>query len=75
MTDLQQYTPGAATTVQFFRLWSDRVDGLERHLSANTGAKAAVIVVLIAYPIARIAIPAILHGIVPDVVRTVLNLI
>jgi hypothetical protein len=35
---------------------------------------------LIAYPIARIAIPAILHGIVfdgivPDVVRTVLNLI
>jgi hypothetical protein len=32
-------------------------------------------VVLIAYPIARIAIPAILHGIVPDVVRTVLNLI
>jgi len=29
---------------------------------------------LILYPIARIAIPAILHGIVPDVVRTVLNL-
>ena len=75
MTDLQQYAPGAATTMQFFRLWSDRVDGLERHLSANTGAKAAVMVVLIAYPIARIAIPAILHGIVPELVRTVLNLI
>jgi len=51
------------------------VDALERHLSANTGAKAAAIVVLIAYPIARIVIPAILHGIVPDVVRTVLHLI
>ena len=74
MTDLQQYAPGAATTVQFFRLWSDRVDGLERHLSAHTGAKAVVIAVLILYPIARIAIPAILHGIVPEVVRSVLNL-
>jgi len=31
--------------------------------------------VLIAYPIARIVIPAVLNGIVPDVVRTVLNLI
>jgi len=69
------YAPGPASTVQFFRLWSAHVDGLERHLSANTGAKAAVIVVLIAYPIARIVIPAILHGIVPDVVRTVLHLI
>jgi hypothetical protein len=75
MTNLQQYAPGPASTVQFFRLWSDHVDGLERHLSANTGAKAAAIVVLIAYPIARIVIPAILHGIVPDVVRTVLHLI
>jgi hypothetical protein len=75
MTNLQQCAPGPASTVQFFRLWSDRVDGLDRHLSANKGARAAVIVVLIAYPIARIAIPAILHGIVPDVVRTVLHLI
>jgi hypothetical protein len=75
MTNLQQYTPGPASTVQFFQCWSAHVDSLERHLSASTGAPAAVIVVLIAYPIARIAIPAILHGIVPAVVRTVLNLI
>ncbi len=75
MTHLQQYTPGPASAAQLCRLWSDHVDALERHLSASTWALAAVTVVLIAYPIARIAIPAILHGIVPDVVRTVLNLI
>jgi hypothetical protein len=51
------------------------VDALDRHLSANTWALAAVTVVLIAYPIARIVIPVVLNGTVPDVVRTVLNLI
>jgi hypothetical protein len=70
----EHYTPDPASTVQFFRLWSAHVDALERHLSAKTSALAAVTVVLIAYPIARVAIPAILHGIVPDVVRTMLNL-
>ena len=75
MSDLQQYTPGSASTAQLCRLWSARVDGLERPLSANTWALAAVAAVLIVYPIARIVIPAILHGIVPDVVRTALKLI
>jgi hypothetical protein len=75
MTHLQQYAPGAASAAQLCRLWSDHVDALDRHLSTGTWALAAVTVVLIAYPIARIAIPAILHGIVPGVVRTVLNLI
>jgi hypothetical protein len=80
MSHREQYTPNPASAVQFCRLWSAHVDALERHLSANTWALAAVTVVLIAYPIARIVIPAILHdivphGIVPDVVRTVLNLI
>jgi hypothetical protein len=56
------------------------VDALDRHLSANRWALAAVTVVLIAYPIAQTVIPAILHfmvthGIVPDVVRTALKLI
>src|SRR6266567_1474982 len=64
-----------ARGAQFCRFWSAHVDALERHLSANTWALAAVTVVLIAYPIARIVIPAVLNGIVPDVVRTVLNLI
>ena len=63
------------TLAQLRRFWSAHVDALERHLSANTWALEAVTVVLIAYPIARILIPAVLHGIVPDVVRTVLNLI
>jgi len=65
---------------QFRRFWSAHVDALERHLSPKTWALAAVTVVLIAYPVAQIAIPAILHGIVthgivPDVVRNVLNVI
>jgi hypothetical protein len=75
MTDLQQYAPGPASALQVCRFWSARVDALERHLSADTWAVVAVTVALIAYPIARTVIPAILHRIVPDVVRTVLNLI
>ncbi|MGO9088204.1 MAG: hypothetical protein ACLQBK_23565 [Candidatus Sulfotelmatobacter sp.] len=76
MNNREQYAPGPASAVQFYRLWSAHVDGLERHLSAKTWAPlGAVTVVLIIYPITRIVIAAILHGIVPDVVRTVLNLI
>jgi hypothetical protein len=75
MTDRKQYAPSPASGAQFCRFWSAHVDALERHLSANTWALAAVTVVLIAYPIARIVIPPVLNGIVPDVVRTVLKLI
>jgi len=75
MTDREQYAPSPASGAEFSRFWSAHIDSLERHLSANTWALAAVTVVLIAYPIARIVIPAVLNGIVPDVVRTVLNLI
>jgi hypothetical protein len=74
MNDHEPYTPDAASAVQLCRLWSARVDALERHLSANTWA-LSVAVVLIVYPIARIVIPAILQVVVPDAVRTVLNLI
>jgi hypothetical protein len=70
----EQDTPGPASAVQLCRFWSAHVDALERDLSANIWALAAVAVVMMAYPIARIVIPAILHRIVPDVVRTVLNL-
>jgi hypothetical protein len=75
MTYREQCTPSPASALQSYRFWSARVDALERHLSTNTWVMAAVTVVLIAYPIARNMIPAILHGIVPDVVRAVLNLI
>jgi hypothetical protein len=76
----EHYTPGPASAVQSCQFWSAQVDALERHLSANTWALVATAVVLIAYPIARLVIPAVLHdivshGIVPDVVRNVLNLI
>ena len=75
MTNRELYAPGPANTVQLRRLWSAHVDALERHLSVDTWALAAAAVVLIMYPIARIAIPAVFDGIVPDVVRTVLRLI
>jgi len=73
MTDRVQYTPGPASGAQFCQFWSAHVDALERHLSANTWALAAVTIVLIAYPIARIVIPHVLNSIVPDGVLTVLN--
>jgi hypothetical protein len=75
MTDREQYAPSPASGAQFCRFWSAHVDALERHLSAHMWALAAVTVVLIVYPIVRIVIPAVLNGIVPEVVRTVLNLI
>ena len=75
MTNRPQYPPSPATTAEICRLWSAHLDSLDRHLSANMWALAAATVVLIAYPIAALVIPDLLHGIVPDVVRTVLHLI
>ena len=75
MNDHKQYSPNRPSAAQFCRLWSDHVDALDRHLSANTWALWAVTVVVIAYPVARIVIPAVFHDIVPGVVRTVLNMI
>ena len=73
MTDNLYYTLGPDHAVQFGEFWSARVDALEHHLSAKTWAVAAVTVLLIAYPIARIMIPVVISGTVPDVVRTVLH--
>jgi hypothetical protein len=75
MTTQPQYTVDPVSAAQSCRLWSAHVDDLDRHLSANTWALVAVTVALIAYPIARIVIPALFHGIVPNVVRAVCNLI
>ena len=75
MTHRELYAADPASVAQFNRLWSEHVDALERHLSANTWALAAVTVALIVYPTAKIIIPAIVHAIVPDAIRTVLNLI
>jgi hypothetical protein len=75
MTDRVPYMPGPGSGPQLCQFWSARVDALERHLSANTWALAAATLLLIAYPIARIMIPVVLNSIVPDVVRTVLNVI
>jgi hypothetical protein len=74
MIHREQYTPDPASAARFCRLWSAHVDVLDRHLSSNRWALAAVPVVMIAYPIARMVIPVALHAIVPYIVRTVLNL-
>ena len=73
MTSRAQYVPSPATAEEFSGIWSNHMDALDRHLSIHRWAMAAVTVVLIAYPIARMALPALLHGIVPDVVRNVLH--
>jgi hypothetical protein len=75
MNSREKYTPNSDSAVEMCRLWSAHIDALERHLSVNTWALAATTMVMIAYPIARMVIPAIVHGIVPDAVRSVLNLI
>ena len=74
MTNHAQYTPGPASAAQVCRYWSPHMDALDRHLSSKMWGLAAVSVMMIAYPIARIVIPAVLHSVVPDVVRIVLNL-
>lgn len=43
--------------------------------SSSSWALVAVTVVLVAYPIAKIVVPTVVHAVVPQVVRTVLNLI
>jgi len=78
MTNRKQCALGPADAAQFQLLWSAHVDSLERHLSANMWALAAMTVVVFAYPIARVVLPAVLQvlqAVVPDVVRSVLNLI
>lgn len=75
MTDRKRYAPGPASAAHDCELWSAHLDSLDRHLSANMWALVAVSVVLMAYPIGAIVIPSVLHGIVPDLVRTVLHLI
>jgi hypothetical protein len=70
MTHRMRYSTDLASGEQY---WSAHVDALDRHLSANTWARAAVTVVLLAYPVARIVIPSVLNSMVPDVVRTVLH--
>lgn len=70
-----QCTLSPADAAELCRVWSAHVEALERHLSANLWALAAAAVVVIAYPVARIWIPAVLRDIVPNVVRTVIHLI
>jgi len=75
MTNRAQQTLDLANDAQFCRLWSAHVDALDHHLSTDMWAVAAVTVAVISYPIAQFMIPSALHGMVPDVVRSVLHFI
>lgn len=75
MTYLEQYAPRPASVGEIREFWSGQVDALERHLSTQTWILAAITVLLIAYPLGRLMIPAVLHIAVPDVVRSVLSFI
>jgi hypothetical protein len=75
MIERKQYAQCSASAAEFGQLWSGHVDSLERHLSINRWALAAVAVVLIAYPITQIVISVVPHGMVPDLVRNVLKFV
>ena len=45
------------------------------NLPTRTWLLLVVPVVAIAYPVVRIVVPAVVHAVVPEVVRTVLNVI
>lgn len=80
MTDHGNHAPAAASAEQFCQFWSAHVDALDRHLSTKIWAAAAGAVVLATYPVARIAIPAVLHAMmlhayVPRALWNVLKLI
>ena len=75
ISDYTRYAPSPNSGMQSCQFWSAHVDALDRHLATDKWALAAVSVVLIACPIARMVTPALLHSLVPDVVRTVLHLI
>jgi len=45
------------------------------NLPTRTWLLLVVPVVVIAYPVVRVVLPAVVHAVVPEVVRTVLNVI
>ena len=45
------------------------------NLPTRTWLLVVVPAIIIAYPVVRIVVPAVVHAVVPDVVRTVLSMI
>jgi hypothetical protein len=46
-----------------------------KNLSTGTWLLLAIPAVVLAYPVARIVVPAVVHAVVPEVVRSVLSVI
>ena len=53
----------------------DAMKAYLNNLPARTWALVAIPLIVIAYPIAAVVVPAVIRAVVPEVVRTVLSLI
>lgn len=53
----------------------DAVKAYFNNLPTKTWLLLVMSLVVVAYPIARIVVPAVLHAVVPEVVRSVLSVI
>jgi hypothetical protein len=66
---------GTFSIVHAYRLPEDVMKSYFTNLPTRTWVLLVVPAVVIAYPIVRIVVPAVLHAVVPDVVRSVLSMI
>lgn len=58
----------------YFRL-EDAMKNYFNNLPTKTWLLLVIPAVVLAYPVVRIVVPAVLHAVVPDVVRSVLSVI
>ena len=67
--------PGTFGSPGAYLIQEDGMKAYFTNLPASTWALLIVPLVAIAYPVVRIVVPAMIHAVVPQVVRTVLSLI
>jgi hypothetical protein len=66
---------GTFSTVHAYQLREDVMKSYFTNLPTRTWVLLVVPAVVIAYPVVRIVVPAVLHAVVPEVVRSVLSMI
>ena len=67
-------TGTSAKRIAYFRL-EDAMMTYFNNLPTKTWLLLVIPAVVLAYPVVRIVVPAVLHAVVPDVVRSVLSVI